>query len=782
MSTTTSTPVWREPSRPVEERVEALLAELTLAEKVAQLGSIWLGFDSASGDVAPMQNVFSRATSFAEATADGLGQLTRVFGTAPMTPAEGVARVQELQRAVVAGSRLAIPAVVHEECLTGFTTYQATVYPASLAWAATFDPVLVHEMASAIGRDMAAVGVHQGLSPVLDVVRDYRWGRVEETMGEDPYLVSQVGTAYVRGLEENGIIATLKHFAGYAASKAARNHAPVSIGPREFADVILPPFEHAVRYGQVRSVMNSYTDVDGVPVASDAALLTGVLRDQWGFTGTVVSDYGAVTFLQIMHKIAETEGEAAAYALAAGLDVELPSALCYGQPLLEEIAAGRVDEGLVDRSVRRVLAQKMELGLLDQDWTPELAADAVDFDSPANRDIARRLAEQSIVLLDNGDGVLPLSVDQPTKIAVIGPCADDPQAFFGCYAFPNHVIPQHPEFTGGIGIETDSLLTALRRELPGAEISYLAGCEVSGGDLTSVPAAVGVAREADLVLLAVGDRAGLFGGGTSGEGCDAADLALPGLQSQLAEAVLEAGTPTVMIIASGRPYALGPYQDRLAAAVQAFFPGEEGGGAIAGVLSGRVTPTGKLPVGVPRHVGSQPYTYLAPPLGQNSQGVSNLDPSPLYWFGHGLSYTSYAYSDVAVSHTEVPVDGAVEVSVSVTNAGDRDGVEVVQLYASDPVASVTRPTTQLVGFARVPLAAGASATVTFEVHSDRLSFTGRDLSRIVEPGEITFRVGTAGDTFAGPVSVRLVGDPRTITGPRVMDTRVRISGARTTAP
>lgn len=775
MSISVPTATWRDPSRTTGERVEALLAELSLEEKVAQLGSVWLGFGTTVGDVAPMQNVFSRATSFAEATAHGLGQLTRVFGTAPVSPAEGVRRLHALQRSVIEGSRLQIPAVVHEECLTGFTTYQATVYPTSLAWAATFDPALVHQMASAIGRDMAAVGVHQGLSPVLDVVRDYRWGRVEETMGEDPYLVSQLGTAYVRGLEENGVIATLKHFAGYAASKAARNHAPVSIGPRELRDVILPPFEHAVRYGRVRSVMNSYTDIDGVPVASDASLLTGVLRDEWGFTGTVVSDYGAATFLQIMHKIAASEGEAAGYALAAGLDVELPSTLCYGQPLLDEIAGGRVEESLVDRSVRRVLEQKIELGLLDPDWSPETTAAPIDLDTPANRDLARRLAEESIVLLDNEDGVLPLQDDASTTIAVIGPCADDPQAFFGCYAFPNHVIPQHPGFEDGIGIETVSLLQALGAELPAARIDHVVGCEVSGGDLSDLPAAVQAAARADVVLLAVGDRAGLFGGGTSGEGCDAADLALPGLQPELVDAVLGTGTPTVLLVVSGRPYALGPYQGRCAAAVQAFFPGEEGGAAIAGVLSGRVNPSGKLPVGVPRHVGGQPFTYLAPPLGQNSQGVSNLDPSPVYWFGHGRSYTSYAYADLRVSAAEVDVAGSVQVSVTVTNTGDRDGAEVVQLYASDPVASVTRPTTQLVGFARVPLAAGASSSVTFEVHADRLSFTGRDLTRVVEPGEITFRVGTAGDIFAGPVGVRLTGSTRRITGARVMDTPVRLS-------
>jgi beta-glucosidase-like glycosyl hydrolase len=246
MTTSSTQPAatWQDPDLDASARLDALIAEMSLAEKLAQLGSVWLGFDVATGEVAPMQNVFSRNASWPDAVADGIGHLTRVFGTRPVTAAEGVQRVRDLQGTVVESSRLGIPAIVHEECLTGFTTFQATVYPTALAWAATFDPRLVNEMASAIGRDMAAVGVHHGLSPVLDVVRDYRWGRVEETLGEDPYLVSQLGTAYVRGLEDNGIIATLKHFAGYAASKAARNHAPVSMGPREFADYILPPFEH----------------------------------------------------------------------------------------------------------------------------------------------------------------------------------------------------------------------------------------------------------------------------------------------------------------------------------------------------------------------------------------------------------------------------------------------------------------------------------------------------------------------------------------------------------
>jgi beta-glucosidase len=775
--------VWQDPDADPGARLDALMAEMTLAEKVAQLGSVWLGFDVMTGEVAPMQNVFSRNISWPESAKDGIGHLTRVFGTRPVTAVDGVRRVRELQRTVIESSRLGIPAIVHEECLTGFTTYQATVYPTSLAWAATFDPGLVYEMAAAIGRDMAAVGVHHALSPVLDVVRDYRWGRVEETMGEDPYLVSQLGSTYVRGLEDNGIIATLKHFAGYSASRGARNHAPVSIGPREFADYILPPFEYAVRVGRVRSVMNSYTDIDSIPVASDPALLTDLLRDTWGFSGTVVSDYGAVAFLQLMHRIARTEGEAAGYALTAGIDVELPSTLCYGQPLLDEIEAGRVDESLVDRALRRVLAQKLELGLLDAGWSPEPLDEGIDFDSPGNRDIARRMAESSIVLLDNPTGLLPL--EAPRRIALIGPCADDPKAFFGCYSFPNHGV-LHADFEGGIGIVTDSLLEALRREFASADVRYEQGCQVSGGDLSGVEAAAEEAAAADVVVLAVGDRAGLFGNGTSGEGCDAEDLSLPGLQPQLVEAILQTGTPTVLLAVSGRPYALGHYQGRTAAIVQSFFPGEEGGGALAGVLSGRVNPSGKLPVEIPRQAGGQPHTYLAPPLGHDTSlgtrthGVSSLDPTPAFPFGHGLSYTSFGYENLRASVTEMDTSGSVELTVTVRNTGARAGEEVVQLYAADPVASVTRPVTQLIGYARLRLDAGESTEVSFTVHTDRLSFTGRNLERIVEPGEVTFRVGTAGETFAGPVPLQLVGETRTIRGERVMDTPAGVKQASTT--
>src|SRR5690349_4930000 len=420
---------WRDTALPAAERAELLLRELTLEEKVAQLGSRWVGNDMQTQEepapaadptgaeaevlnVAPMQDVFaaSGTVPLEEASRHGLGHLTRVYGSAPVTAADGAAELVRQQRTVLANSRLGIPALVHEECLTGFTAFRATVYPAAIAWGATFDADLVERMAAAIGRDMARLGIHQGLSPVLDVVRDYRWGRVEETIGEDPYLVSMLGSAYVRGLQSAGIVATLKHFAGYSASRAARNHGPVSMGVRELRDVILPPFETAVALGGAQSVMNSYSDVDGVPAGSDSWLLTDVLRDEWGFTGTVVSDYWAVPFLSTMHRLAADADGAGALALAAGIDVELPDTLGYGPGLVERVRRGELADELVDRAARRALTQKVELGLLDPDWTPEgsvAGADTVELDSAANRALARELAERSVVLLDAGSA-LPL--------------------------------------------------------------------------------------------------------------------------------------------------------------------------------------------------------------------------------------------------------------------------------------------------------------------------------------------------------------------------------------
>ncbi|MEU7908078.1 glycoside hydrolase family 3 N-terminal domain-containing protein [Actinoplanes sp. NPDC049118] len=785
-----TTPDWHDPTLPVADRVSLLLAQMTLEEKVAQLGSRWVrnameeagrtdADPEATHNVAPMQDVFaaSGTVSLEDASRHGLGHLTRVYGGIPVTVEEGAAEVIRQQRVVIEGSRLGIPALVHEECLTGFTTYGATVYPAAIAWGATFDPDLIGRMAAAIGRDMAAVGVHQGLSPVLDVVRDYRWGRVEETMGEDPYLVSMLGAAYVRGLQSAGVVATLKHFAGYSAARAARNHGPVPMGRRELMDMILPPFEAAVNLAGAGSVMNSYSDVDGVPAAADPWLLTDVLREQWGFTGTVVSDYWAVPFLATMHRVAADTGEAGVLALTAGIDVELPDTLGYGAALVERVRRGEVAEELVDRAARRLLTHKAELGLLDPDWTPEgsvARAAGTDLDSPANRSLAREMAERSIVLLEAGTALPVLGEDRPPlrQVAVVGPCADDPRTFMGCYAFPNHVLPRHPGL--GLGIEVPTVVDALRLELPDVKIVYEQGTGVQGSDRSGFAAAVAAARDSDLCVAVVGDLAGLFGHGTSGEGCDAEDLRLPGVQADLLAELLETGTPVVVVVVSGRPYALGDVHGRAAGLVQAFMPGEEAGPAIAGILSGRIQPGGKLPVQIPRHAGGQPGTYLQPPLGADRTDISNLDPTPLFPFGHGSSYTTFEVGDLAIDAAEVPTDGEFTVSVRVRNTGARAGDEVVQLYLHDRVAQVTRPVKQLTGFARVHLAAGTGAEVRFAVHADRTAFTGRDLERVVEPGEIEIMVGTSAVNLPCRGSVRLTGPLRTVGAGRRLITGVEV--------
>ena len=756
---------WRDRSRPVAERVADLLSRMTLTEKLAQLGSVWIGASGDGDGVAPMQHEFSaELPALEDLLQDGLGQLTRVFGTRPVPPAAGLAALAGLQQRIMAASRFAIPAMAHEECLTGFAAWRATIFPAPPAWGAAFDPGLVRAMAAAIGTSMAASGIHQGLAPVLDVVRDPRWGRTEEAIGEDPYLVGTIGTAYVQGLQSAGVDATLKHFAGYSASRGGRNMAPVSMGRREFADVILPPFEMAIRLGGARSVMPSYTDVDGVPATADCDLLGRLLRTELGFDGLIVSDYYAVSFLELQHAVAGSPSEAAAAALHAGVDVELPAVRCYGAPLSQAVTAGLVTGADVDRAAARVLTRKCELGLLDPGWTP-FSGPAPDLDPPEHRDLARRLAEESLVLLANPAGLLP--VRSGTQVAVIGPLGDDPLAFFGCYSMPRHLGEAHPEAAASVPVTT--VLSALRDE--GFAVAWAAGCTVRSADTSGFAAAVAAAAAADLVIAVVGDEAGLFGRGSSGEGCDAADLRLPGVQEDLLSALTETGTPVVAVLVTGRPYALGAVAGRLAGIVQAFFPGEEGGRAIAALLSGRITPSGKLPVEMPAAPCALPSSYLRSRLASQHDG-SSVDPSPLFAFGHGLSYTSFGYEDLSISPSRVAVDGLAEISCTVANCGTRAGTEVVQLYLSDPVASVVRPERWLAGFARVTLEPGERRRVTFAVHADRTAFTGRAGHRIVEPGEIGVGIGGASDQLPLRGSLTLYGPVRAVGPDRVLVTEV----------
>ncbi|MCG8926366.1 beta-glucosidase [Lentzea sp. CC55] len=758
MTTEATTPdeVWRNPHAPVADRVRDLVARMTPQEKLAQLQGIWAGIDAA-GEMAPHQHEFAVAPrDFDELTKHGLGQLTRVFGTRPIDPEVGARTLARTQRQIIESSRFGIPALAHEECLTGLAAWQATVYPSPLCWGASFEPDLVRRMAAKFGDSMRRLGIHQGLAPVLDVTRDLRWGRVEETIGEDPHLVGVVGAAYVEGLESAGVVSTLKHFAGYSASRAGRNHAPVSIGPREFADVILPPFEMALRAG-ARSVMNSYADNDGVPAAADSTLLTDRLRDEYGFTGTLVSDYFSVAFLHKLHGVAAGREEAAELALAAGIDVELPTVDCFGDPLLEGLEAGRIDMALVDRALTRVLAQKFELGLLDPGYSPAPSAD-LDLDDDESRALAREVAERSIVLLQN-DGVLPLA---GKRLAVIGPRADEPGAMMGCYSFPLHVGVHHPD--AEMGIDVPTVLDALRAE---HDVVFAQGCPVLGGTAEEIAEAVEAARQADVCVVVLGDQAGLFGKGTSGEGCDAADLKLPGRQEELLEAVLGTGMPVVLVLLSGRPYDLSRQADRLAAVVCGFYPGEEGAAALAGVLSGRVNPSGRLPVSFPGAGSSQPSTYLTAQLGARTE-VSTVDPTALYPFGHGLSYAPATWVAVGSEEREWPTDGVCRVHVVVRNESDVTTSEVVQIYLHDPVAEIARPVRQLIGAVKVDLEPGQTRTVSAALHADLTSYTGRAGQRQVDPGDVELHVGTSSANIHTRLRLSMTGPRRAVGFDRVL--------------
>ncbi|GAA2343037.1 beta-glucosidase [Dactylosporangium salmoneum] len=746
---------WRDPSLPIDERVADLLARMSLREKVAQMYGAWLNVDDTAGEVAPHQNDQAPdPIDWPELIRQGLGQLTRIYGSAPVEPLAGARRVADLQRQIVAAGRFGIPAVVHEECLTGLAAWKAPIFPAPLSWGASFDPQLVRRMAHHIGVTMRRLGIHQGLAPVLDVARDLRWGRVEETIGEDPHLVGTIGAAYVDGLQAAGVVATLKHFVGYSTSRAGRNLAPVSIGHRELRDVLLPPFEMALAAG-ARSVMNSYTDVDNVPVAADGSLLTELLRDELGFRGTVVSDYFAVAFLETLHRVAADRAEAAALALQAGIDIELPGVNCYGAPLLKAIEAGDVTTAEVDRAVTRILRQKAELGLLDPDWQPEpdhLGAPG-ELDDAEARAVARALAERAVVLLRNESGALPLRPG--TRLAVVGPGAATADSLFGCYSFPRHVGVHHPGLP--LGVAAPSIVDVLGAQF---EVAYEQGCPVRGGDDAGIAAAARAAAEADVCVAVLGDLAGLFGVGTSGEGCDAADLRLPGRQEELLEALLATGTPVVLVMLTGRPYELSRQADRLAAALAAFFPGEEGAAAIAGVLSGRVNPSGRLPVGFPAAGASQPSTYLAAPLAQRSE-VSNVDPTALYPFGHGLSYAAGTWGEPELNAPDGwSTSDAIELTVPLHNPHERAVSEVVQVYLHDPVCSVVRPVRQLLAAPRVDLAPGESRTLVLTLHADLLSFTGRDGGRWVEPGDVELHVARSSADTHATLRVRMVGPAR----------------------
>ena len=733
-------------------------------EKLAQLGSIYV-YELLDGPRLDPE----RATAI---LSHGIGQISRIGGASALPPAQVAALANAIQTYLVDETRLGIPAIVHEECLAGYMSTGATSFPQGIGMAATWDPDLAHDVAVAVARQLRSAGAHQGLAPVLDVCRDPRWGRVEETAGEDPYLVAAMGVATVRGLqagdETMAVVATAKHFAGHGVPEGGMNSAPPHIGPRELREVFLPPFEAAVRVAGVTSFMHAYHEIDGIPCIANRELLVDTLRGEWAFAGTLVSDYNGIEELAVTHRMAADLEEAAAIAIEAGVDVELPSTAAYGAPLQQALESGRVDESDVDRSVARVLRQKFELGLFEN----ALVASAGNQPTGTDRALAHRAAQRSLVLLENEATTLPLSSDV-ASIAVVGPTADDPRFLLGDYSQAANLetmeeargaadefspAPASPVPQADLRDVPSVLEAIIGRVGPEIKVSYAAGCGVNDEYTGDIPAAVAVAADADVAIVVAGGRSGMTRSATSGEFRDRTDLGLPGAQQQLLDAVTATGTPVVLILLSGRP--LSPDLAGVRAVLHAWLPGAHGAAAVAGALFGDFSPGGKLPITVPRHVGQIPIYHGHKPTGGGVRlkgDYVDRPSTPRYPFGFGLSYTTFEVTGPKLAAMEVPTDGSVSATVHIVNTGDVVGDEVVQIYARRLAASVTRPVRELVGFTRIALDPGEERTLTFHIPADLLGFIDRRMRYVVAPGPVTISAGTSAVDFAGTEPVELVG-------------------------
>lgn len=774
---------FRDPSQPVEVRASDLLERMTLDEKLAQLGSVW-SFDLLE------EGRFSRERA-RKRIGDGISQISRPGGASGYEP-EGLARfINDIQRFLVDETRLGIPAIMHDECLSGFLTRGAPLFPQAIGLASTWEPALVGRMTTVIRKQMRKVGVHQGLAPVLDIARDPRWGRTEETLGEDPYLVARMGTAYVKGLQgeelREGIIATVKHFVAYSASEGGLNWAPVYIPERVLREVFMVPFECAIREGGALSVMNSYSELDGIPCATSRRLLTEVLREEWGFEGIVVADYEAIIKVKDHHKVAKDKKEAAKLCLEAGLDVELPTTDCYGDPVKELIEQGALSEKTIDDAVRRILKVKLLLGLFENPYVD--AGNAKHLRLPEHRELSLEIARKSVVLLKN-DGLLPLTTDI-RRIAVIGPSVDEPRNLLSDYAYPAHMelmfalgeVYKPPAVSLDVirkSVHVTSPLEAVKKQVgPGTEILFAKGCDVTGDSNSGFAEAIETAKRSDVAIVVVGDRSGLTQDCTCGETRDLANLKLPGVQEELILAIAETGVPVVLVLASGRPYSLKHVVERVNAILEIWLPGETGGEAVSEVLFGACNPSGKLPISFPKSAGQIPVYYAHKPSGGRSQRWGDyVDETvgPLFPFGHGLSYTTFKYANLEVNPGAIPADGDVTVRIDVENTGELAGDEVVQLYVMREHASVTRPVKELKGFNRVSLKPGEKKTVVFVIPSDVLSFYGRNLDLVVEPGRYVIMIGSSSDDIRLLGEFEIRGEKRQVSGQRRYFTRVHEEG------
>lgn len=750
--------VYRQPALSPEERTADLLKRMSLKEKAAQMVGIWqqkavlLVDDQGRFDVAKARSSFKEG--------HGLGQVGRPSdaGSSGHEPEKGrsARELAELTNAIqkffIEESRLGIPVLFHEECLHGLAAIGGTSFPQPIALGATFNPELVEALYAMAALETRVRGAHQALTPVVDVARDPRWGRVEETFGEDPYLVGTMGIAAVKGFQGDGqfadktrVLATLKHFAAHGQPEAGMNCGPVNVSERELRDTFLEPFRRAIHEGSAVSVMAAYNEIDGVPCHANSWLLRQVLRDEWGFKGFVVSDYYAIWELCDRpethgHHVAANKKQAAALAVRAGVNIELPEPDCY-RHLIELVKEGHLAESELDDLVAPMLHWKFKLGLFDDPYVdPEVTEQVVN--NPKHQALALEAAHNAMTLLKNEDNVLPLSLNDPLTIAVIGPNAD--RELLGGYS--------------GVPPQVSTVLEGIRERAAGrARVVYAEGCTITVGgswnedavtlndleaDQGLIDEAVEVARAADIIVLALGgnEQTAREAWSLNHMG-DRTSLEPFGRQHELVSALSALGKPTVGLVFNGRPLAITQFAEKIPALIECWYLGQETGRAVADVLFGEVNPSGKLPISIPRSVGHLPAYYNHKPSAR--RGYLFDEVSPLYAFGFGLSYTSFAINNVRLSEAEITIDGATQVRVEVTNTGLRAGAEVVQLYIRDKVSSVTRPVKELKGFQRVFLEPGESRAVVLPIAFEQLAFHTIHLAREVEPGDFDIMVGTS---------------------------------------
>ena len=754
---------YRDATLPIEERVNDLLSRMTTEEKVGQLRCTlaWDYYETDGKKVVPSEK-------FKKDIAEGqIGMLWGTYRADPWTrkslenglnPELAAKAGNALQKYVLEHTRLGIPLFLAEEAPHGHMAIGTTVFPTGFGMAATWSPQLIERAGQVIGKEVRLQGGHISYGPVLDLTREPRWSRVEEAMGEDPTLAGEIGAAMVRGLgggdltQPYSTLATLKHFIGYGTTEGGQNGAPTFVGPRELAEQFLPPFKKAIDAGAL-SVMTSYNSLDGVPSTCDRHFLTDLLRDEWHFRGFVVSDLYSIDGIYNTHHVAATRAEAGEMALKAGVDADL-GALAFAD-LGESLRSGKITEAELDRAVARVLRLKFEMGLFEHPYVDVKAA-RTQVRSAEHKAVALDVARASVTLLKNAQGTLPLRKDQ--RVAVIGPNADNVYNLLGDYTSPQE--------EGNV----KTILTGILSKLPSAQVEYVKGCAVRDTTTSDIAAAVRAAQRADVVIVAVGGSSArdfktsyketgaavtdskTLSDMDCGEGFDRSTLDLMGHQQQLLEALAKTGKPLVVVYIEGRPLLKNWCDEHAAALLTAYYPGQEGGLAIADVLFGDYNPAGRLPVSVPRSVGQLPVYYnKKAPLPHD---YVDMTAKPLYPFGYGLSYTHFSYSNLTAAATSAT---SYEVTVDVTNDGAYDGDEVVQLYLHDEVASTSQPLKQLKHFERVFIPKGETRRVTFHLTADDFSIVGRDMKRVVEPGEFHVMVGASSEDIRQDCKIEIKG-------------------------